>query len=137
VTIDADGMAGDTSPGGTLSWASPTAASTAQRIGCDSSATFVTLDENGEVVEAGARRRFFTSSQVLAVARDRDTCTGTSPSRPQPTTTRRPRRVMAQRPCYPAAARFTADTTALSDAVTMFASIPTPHRMRSPIAHST
>jgi membrane-associated phospholipid phosphatase len=33
--------------------------------------------------------------------------------------------------------RLTADTTALSDAVTMLGSMPTPHRMRSPIEHST
>ena len=34
-------------------------------------------------------------------------------------------------------ARLTADTTAFSDAVTMFASMPTPHSTRSPTAHST
>lgn len=34
-------------------------------------------------------------------------------------------------------ARFTAEMTAFSDAVTMFGSIPTPHRIWSPTAHST
>jgi hypothetical protein len=75
VTIDANGLAGQSSPGGTLTWAGPIAASTAQRLGCDSTATFVTLDENGQVVEAGTARRFFTSNQILAiVARDGDRC---------------------------------------------------------------
>ena len=32
-------------------------------------------------------------------------------------------------------ARLTAEITALSEAVTMFASSPTPHRIRSPTAH--
>src|SRR6185436_14750056 len=53
VTIDQHGLAGHTSPGGTLSWAGPIASITAQRLGCDSTATFVTLDHNGDVVEAG------------------------------------------------------------------------------------
>ena len=44
-------------------------------MGCDSDATFVTLDTDGNVVEAGTQRRFFTHSQVLAmVARDGDRC---------------------------------------------------------------
>ena len=69
------GSPGSTSPGGTLSWAGPITASTAQRLGCDSDATFVTLDPNGDVVEAGTQRRFFTHSQILAmIARDGDTC---------------------------------------------------------------
>jgi hypothetical protein len=75
VTIDHAGLAGQTSPGGTLSWHGPIAASTAQRMGCDSTATFVTLDADGNVVEAGTQRRFFTQSQVLAmIARDGDRC---------------------------------------------------------------
>ena len=75
VTLDAAGLAGQTSPGGTLSWAGPVAANTAQRLGCDSSATFVALDPDGNVVEAGTQRRFFTNSQRLAmIARDGDTC---------------------------------------------------------------
>jgi len=75
VTIDHAGLAGQTSPGGTLSWHGPIAASTAQRLGCDSDATFVTLDPDGNVVEAGTQRRFFTHSQLLAmIARDGDTC---------------------------------------------------------------
>ena len=75
VTIDANGFAGGTSPGGTLTWAGPITASTAQRLGCASDATFVRLDENGEVVEAGSQRRFFTDSQILAIiGRDGDTC---------------------------------------------------------------
>ena len=54
--------------------AGPIAASTAQRLGCDSDATFVTLDADGNVVEAGSQRRFFTHSQILAmIARDGDT----------------------------------------------------------------
>ncbi len=36
-----------------------------------------------------------------------------------------------------AQARLTAETTALSEAVTMLGSMPTPQRIRSPIAHST
>ncbi len=75
VTVDHDGLAGRRSPGGTLTWAGPVAASTAQRLGCDSMATFVALNENGEVVEAGTQRRFFTIPQRRAmVARDGDTC---------------------------------------------------------------
>ncbi len=48
VTLDHDGLTGRRSPGGTLTWAGPVAASTAQRLGCDSMATFVALDENGD-----------------------------------------------------------------------------------------
>ena len=75
VTIDQQGLAGQTSPGGTLSWHGPITAATAQRMGCDSDATFVTLDTDGNVVEAGTGRRFFTHSQILAmIARDGDRC---------------------------------------------------------------
>ncbi len=75
VTLDAHGLTGGTSPGGTLTWAGPLAASTAQRLGCNATATFVTLDKNGNVTEAGTQRRFFTHSQTLAmIARDGDTC---------------------------------------------------------------
>ncbi len=75
VTIDEAGLAGQTSPGGTLTWAGPVPATTAQRLGCDSTATFVHLDPDGTVVEAGTGRRFFTNSQRLAmIARDGDTC---------------------------------------------------------------
>jgi hypothetical protein len=75
VTIDQHGLAGQTSPGGTLTWAGPITAATAQRLGCASDATFVTLDHHGQVVEAGTQRRFFTHSQVLAmIARDGDRC---------------------------------------------------------------
>jgi hypothetical protein len=75
VTLDANGLAGGTSPGGTLTWAGPIAASTAQRLGCSSDTTFVHLDHNGEVVEAGTSRRYFTDTQKLAIiARDGDTC---------------------------------------------------------------
>jgi uncharacterized protein DUF222/HNH endonuclease len=50
-------------------------AATAQRLGCDTTATFVTLDPHGNVVEAGTQRRFFTTSQRLAIiARDGDAC---------------------------------------------------------------
>ena len=74
VTIDQPGSPDSTSPGGTLSWAGPITASTAQRLGCDSDATFVTLDPDGNVVEAGTQRRFFTQRQRLAmIARDGDT----------------------------------------------------------------
>ena len=75
VTIDAAGLAGHTSPGGTLTWAGPVTAATAQRLGCDTTATFVHLDPDGNVVEAGTQRRFFTTAQRLAmIARDGDTC---------------------------------------------------------------
>ena len=75
VTIDAAGLAGQTSPGGTLTWAGPVTAATAQRLGCDTTATFVHLDPDGNVVEAGTQRRFFTTAQRLAmIARDGDTC---------------------------------------------------------------
>lgn len=47
------------------------------------------------------------------------------------------RRIAAHCSCCEPLARLTADTTAFNDAVTMFASTPTPQRMRSPIAHST
>ncbi len=77
------GLAGHTSPGGTLTWAGPITASTAQRLGCHATATFVTLDEHGNVVEAGTSRRFFTRSQVLAmIARDGDTCAAPFCDRP-------------------------------------------------------
>ncbi|MDQ1624806.1 MAG: hypothetical protein QOJ49_304 [Actinomycetota bacterium] len=75
VTLDAAALTGHTSPGGTLTWAGPITASTAARLGCDTSATFVTLDPDGNVVEAGTQRRFFTTPQRLAIiARDGDTC---------------------------------------------------------------
>ena len=75
VTIDAAGLAGHTSPGGTLTWAGPITAATARRLGCDTTATFVHLDPDGTVIEAGTQRRFFTTAQRLAmIARDGDTC---------------------------------------------------------------
>lgn len=75
VTLDAAGLLGQTSPGGTLSWAGPVTASTAARLGCDAQCTFVTLDPSGEVVEAGSSRRFFTLAQRRAIiARDGHIC---------------------------------------------------------------
>lgn len=75
VTLDAAGLARHTSPGGTLTWAGPLATATAQRLGCDTTATFVHLDPHGTVIEAGTQRRFFTHAQRLAIiARDGDTC---------------------------------------------------------------
>ena len=75
VTIDAAGLAGRPHPAAHSPWAGPVAAATAERLGCDSSATFVGLDPDGDVVEAGTQRRFFTISQRLAmIARDGDTC---------------------------------------------------------------
>jgi hypothetical protein len=84
VTIDEPGLQGAAlaggsatapSPGGSLSWIGPVASSTAGRVGCDSMATFVTLGPDGEVVEAGTQRRFFTVAQRRAiVARDGDQC---------------------------------------------------------------
>ena len=75
VTIDQQGLAGGTSPGGTLTWAGPVTAATAQRLGCASTATFDTLDGEGNVVDAGSQRRFFAQNQLLAmVARDGDQC---------------------------------------------------------------
>jgi hypothetical protein len=87
VTIDPDGLrtphgatgsgdgCGARSGGGTLTWVGPITAATARRLGCDSLATFVTLGPDGEVVEAGTERRFFTNSQIRAiVARDGDRC---------------------------------------------------------------
>ena len=83
VTIDAAGLAGHTSPGGTLTWAGPVTAATAQRLGCDTTATFVHLDPDGNVIEAGTQRRFFTTAQRLAmIARDGDTCAGPFCDRP-------------------------------------------------------
>ncbi len=62
-------------PGGTLSWIGRIAGSTARRAGCDSLATFVTLGPDGDVVEAGTQRRFFTAAQRRAIiARDGDRC---------------------------------------------------------------
>jgi hypothetical protein len=70
-----DGGCGARSAGGTLSWVGPITAATAARLGCDSLATFVTLSPDGEIVEAGTERRFFTNSQIRAVvARDGDRC---------------------------------------------------------------
>ena len=75
VTLDHPGLTGQPSPGGTLTWAGPIPATTAQRLGCDTSATFVTLDPDGNVTEAGTQRRYFTTSQRSAmIARDGDTC---------------------------------------------------------------
>jgi hypothetical protein len=75
VTLDSAGLLGETSPGGTLSWAGPITASTAARLGCDAQVTFVTLDSDGQVVEAGTSRRFFTAAQRRAIiARDGHTC---------------------------------------------------------------
>ena len=79
VTLDAASLTAQPgtqgSPGGTLSWAGRITASTAQRLGCSSDTTFVQLNENGEVVEAGSQRRFFTDSQILAmIGRDGHSC---------------------------------------------------------------
>jgi hypothetical protein len=74
-TGSGDGGCGARSAGGTLSWVGPITAATARRLGCDSLATFVSLGPDGEIVEAGTERRFFTNSQIRAiVARDGDQC---------------------------------------------------------------
>jgi hypothetical protein len=44
----------------------PITAATAQRLGCDCLATFVTLSPDGEVVEAGTERRSFTSYEFAS-----------------------------------------------------------------------
>ncbi len=83
VTIDAAGLTGQTSPGGTLTWAGPVTTATAQRLGCDTTVTFVHLDPDGNVTEAGTHRRFFTTAQRLAmIARDGDTCASPFCDRP-------------------------------------------------------
>lgn len=75
VTLDHPGLTNQTSPGGTLTWAGPITATTARRLGCDTTATYVTLDPDGNVIEAGTHRRYFTNPQRLAmIARDGDTC---------------------------------------------------------------
>ena len=45
--------------------------------------------------------------------------------------------LLAAQPTWSRCARFTAEMIALSDAVTIDESIPTPHSTRPPIAHST
>ena len=63
------------SPGGTLSWVGRIAGSTARRAGCDAQHTIVTLGPDGEIIEAGTARRFFTQAQRRAmIARDGDRC---------------------------------------------------------------
>ena len=63
------------SPGGTLSWIGRIAGSTARRAGCDAQHTIVTLGPDGEIIEAGTSRRFFTAAQRRAIiARDGDRC---------------------------------------------------------------
>jgi Domain of unknown function (DUF222) len=63
------------SPGGTLSWIGRIAGSTARRAGCDAQHTIVTLDPDGEIIEAGTARRFFSQAQRRAmIARDGDRC---------------------------------------------------------------
>ena len=63
------------SPGGTLSWIGRIAGSTARRAGCDAQHTIVTLGPDGEIIEAGTARRFFTQAQRRAmIARDGDRC---------------------------------------------------------------
>jgi hypothetical protein len=63
------------SPGGTLSWVGRISGSTARRAGCDAQHTFVTLGPDGEIVEAGTTRRFFSHAQRRAIiARDGDRC---------------------------------------------------------------
>ena len=63
------------SPGGTLSWIGRIAGSTARRAGCDAQHTIVTLGPDGEIIEAGTSRRFFTQAQRRAmIARDGDRC---------------------------------------------------------------
>ena len=63
------------SPGGTLSWIGRIAGSTARRAGCDAQHTLVTLGPDGEIIEAGTSRRFFTHAQRRAIiARDGDRC---------------------------------------------------------------
>jgi hypothetical protein len=70
---DAGGWGG--SPGGTLSWIGRIAGSTARRAGCDAQHTLVTLGPDGEIIEAGTARRFFTQAQRRAmIARDGDRC---------------------------------------------------------------
>jgi hypothetical protein len=66
---------GGAGPGGTLAWVGRIAGSTAGRVGCDATATFVTIGPDGEVTEAGTSRRFFTPAQRRAIiARDGDRC---------------------------------------------------------------
>ncbi len=68
-------VAGAGCPGATLSWAGWITAATARRAACDSHTTFVSLGPDGDVVEAGTQRRFFTPAQRRAIiARDGDRC---------------------------------------------------------------
>jgi hypothetical protein len=63
------------SPGGTLSWIGRIAGSTARRAGCDSLATFITIGPDGQILEAGTTRRYFTAAQRRAmIGRDGDRC---------------------------------------------------------------
>jgi hypothetical protein len=71
------------SPGGTLSWIGRIAGSTARRAGCDAQHTIVTLGPDGQIIEAGTTRRFFTQAQRRAIiARDGDRCAAPYCDRP-------------------------------------------------------
>ena len=82
VTVDADTLASAPgtpgSPGATLGWVGPINASTAQRVACDADVTVVAVggpDRNGGAREIERTRRFFTTSQRVAmIARDGDRC---------------------------------------------------------------
>jgi hypothetical protein len=63
------------SPGATLGWIGPINASTAQRAGCDADVTYVAVGGGDGAREIGHERRFFTTSQRVAmIARDGDRC---------------------------------------------------------------
>jgi len=79
VTVDADSLATAPgtggSPGATLGWVGPINTTTAQRVGCDADVTVVAVGGQDGAREIGRSRRFFTTSQRVAmIARDGDRC---------------------------------------------------------------
>ena len=63
------------SPGATLSWVGPITGATARRIACDAQHTRVLIGPDGDVLDTGSQRRFFTAAQRRAmIARDGDRC---------------------------------------------------------------
>jgi hypothetical protein len=79
VTVDAETLASSPgsqgSPGATLGWIGPVNGTTAQRVGCDADVTVVAVGGPEGAREIGRSRRFFTTSQRVAmIARDGDRC---------------------------------------------------------------
>ena len=79
VTVDANSLAtapgSGGSPGAMLGWVGPVNTTTAQRVACDADVTVVAVGGPDGAREIGRSRRFFTTSQRIAlIARDGDRC---------------------------------------------------------------